>query len=234
MTSDRSRIHDSRLSDDPGLGFPSCATALCRVPPNRRDPHGYYAELGVPPWATPAEIRAAARSLYRRFHPDTGADPDPGRLQRVKLITEVLLDPGKRALYDQTPPGKRLLDPVYRSELVASGITGNHAADLVADLVVGGTAAARRVGYDYLSVGRRRGDRELARDWYECLLRAAPAAGYDRRIKVMLTCGGPPSFDATSSVMAVPRSWRPSTSAAFGLLTVTAGVSRAHRAGALG
>lgn len=222
-----SRVYDSRASDRPGWGFPSCDTALCRLPRNRADPHGYYAELQVDPAAAAGEIRAAARRLYRRFHPDTGTQPDAGRLQRVKLIAEVLLDPEQRERYNRTPPGKRLLDGLYRSQLSALDLSGLDRAELAVLLKGRPPPPTRpRAGgwFDYLAVDRRAGDMHLAQRWYTCLVGAAPLVGYRGRIKVLLRDGGSPSFDGGSRVMAVPRSWRPSRAAAFALLTVTAGM----------
>lgn len=218
MTSARSRVFDSRFSDRPGIGFPSCNTELCRVPPNNRDPHGYYAELGVPPWATPDQIRSAARSLYRRLHPDTGTRPDPERLQRVKLVAEVLLDPESRERYNQTPPGHRLLDPVYRSELSALDFTGMSPKEVEEIL----TPVLPKTGprwYDYLAVDRQGGEMHLAQRWYAALVQAAPLVGYRRRIKVLVH-DGPAFFHPETSVMAVPRHWKPSTGLAYGLFTV--------------
>ena len=229
MTSDRSRVYDSRLSSNPGVGYPSCSTELCKLPTNRADPHGYYAEIGVPPWADADDIRRAVRRLYRLLHPDTGARPDPARLQRVKLIADVLLDPAERARYDRTPPGKRLLDQVYRSELSAMDFSGLDQGR-VEEMLRAPTPTNGR-WYDYLAVDRRAGDMLLAQRWYAALVRAAPLVGYRRRIKVLLH-DGEPSFDHDTAVLAVPRSWRPSTALAFAVFTVEAGVSRAPFVGA--
>lgn len=219
-----SRVFDSRASDRPGWGFPSCSTDLCRLPPNRNDPSGYYREIGVPPSASPEQIRTAVRALYRRLHPDTGARPDPGRLQRVKLIAEVLLDPAQRESYDSTPPGKRLLDKVYRSELSAFDFTGYDDADLQKLLrPVPPPPPSTRTGkwYDYLSVDREPRDMVVAQHWYGCLTRTAPLVGYRRRVKVLLH-NGPPFFHPETAVMAIPRSWLPSTALAFGLWVMIA------------
>lgn len=230
MTNGPSRVFDSRTSPRPGVGFPSCRTDLCRLPPNRSDPHGYYAEVGVPPWATDDEIRRAVRVLYRRLHPDTGDEPDPARLQRVKLIADVLLDPEGRRRYDATPPGKRLLDGVYRSELSVMDFSDMDPG-LVEGMLQPAPPPARRHRYDYLAVDRRAGDMLLAQRWYAHLVRAAPAAGYRRRIKVLLH-DGPPFFHEDTAVMAIPRHWTPSTALAFGLFTAVAGVSRVDPVGA--
>jgi len=196
------------------------------MPVNRRDPHGYYAEIGVPPWASDEEVRRAVRSLYRRLHPDTGAEPDTERLQRVKLIAEVLLDPRSRDAYNRTPPGRRLLDKVYRAELAGMDFSGLDADDLEEMLAPSGTGSGTGKWYDYLAVDRREGDMHLAQRWYTAFLHVAPLAGYRRRIKVLIH-DGPPFFHHETAVMAVPRRWEPSTALAFGLFTVAAGVSRA-------
>lgn len=225
MTRDLSRVFDSRASDRPGWGFPSCNTELCRLPRNRNDPHGYYAEIGVPPSATVDEIRAAVRSLYRRLHPDTGARPDPDRLQRVKMIAEVLLDPAERDRYDRTPPGKRLLDKVYRSELSRfdfSGLDSGSLHRLLRPVSPDPPGRSRAGGwYDYLAVDRRQGDMFLAQRWYAHLVATAPLVGYRRRIKVLLQ-DGPAFFHPDTAVMAIPRPWTPSTGLAFGLWVAVA------------
>ena len=224
MTNGPYRVFDSRTSDRPGAGFPSCCTDLCRIPVNRRDPHGYYAEIGVRPWATDEEIRSAVRSLYRALHPDTGARPDPDRLRRVKLIADVLLDPAARQRYDSTPPGKRLLDEAYRAELGVMDFSGLDPADVERMLEPEPTPPTGARWFDYLAVDRRGGDMHLAQRWYAHLVRVAPLVGYRRRIKVLLH-DGPAFFHAETAVMAIPRNWRPSTGAAFGLFTAVAGVS---------
>ena len=62
----------------------------------------YYATLGVPKTATPAEIKKAYRKLARELHPDTNKDPDAER--RFKEANEahaVLSDAEKRKQYDE-------------------------------------------------------------------------------------------------------------------------------------
>lgn len=218
-----SRFFDSRLSERHGAGFPSCNTELCRLPANRSDPGGYYAEIGVPPWATAEEIRSRVRQLYRRHHPDTGDRPDVDRLVRIKLIAEVLLDPEARSRYNATPPGKRLLDKVYRSELSALDFSGVDRETM--RRMLHPTSPLPLTGprwYDYLAVDRRSGDMLLAQHWYGCLTAAARLVGYRRLIKVLLH-DGPPFYHSPTAVMAIPRCWRPSTGLAYALLVVVAG-----------
>jgi hypothetical protein len=224
MTNGSSRLFDSRRSERPGAGFPSCNTELCRVPRNSRDPQGYYAEIGVAPWAGGEEIRAAVRALYRRLHPDTGPSPDIERLVRVRLIAEVLLDPESRDRYNHTPPGKRLLDRVYRSELSALDFTGVDRETMERMLRPSPEPQVSTARwYDYLAVDRRQGDMHLAQRWYGALIRVAPVVGYRRMIRVLVH-DGPASFHPDTSVMAVPRSWTPSTALAFALFTAVAGI----------
>lgn len=225
MTNDPSRVFDSRLCDRPGVGFPSCDTDLCRLPPNSADPHGYYAELGVDPWATDEQIKVRVRQLYRQLHPDTGAIPDSARLQRVKLIAEVLLDPEARLRYNRTPPGKRMLDKVYRSELSVMDLSGIDPVEMGRLLQPTASAPPRPTAggwFDYLAVDRRYGDMHLAQRWYAHLLSTAPLVGYRRRIKVLLQ-DGPAFFHPATAVMAIPRFWTPSRAVAFALWVAVAG-----------
>ena len=223
---DSDRLFDSRLSDRPGRGYPSCNTELCRIPRNRNDPGAYYAEIGVPPWSTEEEIRSRVRELYRRHHPDTGAFPDVNRLTRVRLIAEVLLDPESRELYNQTPPGKRLLDPLYRSELLDQLNLHTLDADELQSLLR--PEKPRPVEspqvwlYDYLAVDEEPLDWLLAQYWYDSFVRVAPIFRYRRRIKILVHEGAP-FFHHETGVMAVPRRWRPSSALAFAMFVVAAG-----------
>ena len=63
----------------------------------------YYAVLGIPRTASPAEIKKAFRKKAREFHPDTNKD-DAEAERRFKAVNEanaVLSDPEKRSLYDR-------------------------------------------------------------------------------------------------------------------------------------
>lgn len=163
--------------------------------------------------------------------------PDPDRLQRVKLIAEVLLDPEARDRYHKTPPGQRALDKVYRFELSALDLTGIDPVQMQKLLrPVSPPPPSSRTGlwFDYLAVDRRYGDMHLAQRWYAHLTRTAPLVGYRRRVKVLLQ-DGPAFFHPESAVLGIPRSWTPSTGLAFALWVVTAGQRHpAWRAGLVG
>jgi molecular chaperone DnaJ len=87
-----------------------------------REPR-HYDELGVPPTASAADIRAAYVALARRHHPDRmGTSSEQvraeaaARMARVNAAWTVLSDPGKRAAYDAslggtTASGAHLRDP---------------------------------------------------------------------------------------------------------------------------
>jgi DnaJ domain len=63
----------------------------------------HYQVLGVPPSATPAEVRAAYRAAARNHHPDAGGDP--GRMRALNVAWAVLGDPVRRAAYDRALAG---------------------------------------------------------------------------------------------------------------------------------
>jgi hypothetical protein len=68
----------------------------------------YYAELGVAPDASSAEIAAAFRTLAKDLHPDT-RPPDRAaadRFKRVTLAYRVLRDPARRRQYDARRNGE--------------------------------------------------------------------------------------------------------------------------------
>jgi curved DNA-binding protein len=62
----------------------------------------YYATLGVPKTATPAEIKKAYRKLARELHPDTNKDPEAEkRFKEANEAHAVLSDAEKRKQYDE-------------------------------------------------------------------------------------------------------------------------------------
>src|SRR6188768_977219 len=63
----------------------------------------YYASLGVPRTASPAEIKKAFRKLARQHHPDVnkGDAKAEQRFKEISEANEVLSDPERRKLYDQ-------------------------------------------------------------------------------------------------------------------------------------
>ncbi len=58
----------------------------------------YYDLFGLPPTATPAEIKAAYRRLISKVHPDSGGTD--ALFHQVHEAYETLSDPAKRATYD--------------------------------------------------------------------------------------------------------------------------------------
>ena len=59
-----------------------------------------YDRLGVAPFASAEEIRAAYRRIARRVHPDRGSAGNEAAMAAVNEAWRVLSDPGRRAEYD--------------------------------------------------------------------------------------------------------------------------------------
>lgn len=66
-------------------------------------PSTHYQTLGVPPSATPDQIRRAYRALAKVHHPDVSNDKQAAKtFARIAAAYEVLSDRRKRAAYDRT------------------------------------------------------------------------------------------------------------------------------------
>lgn len=61
----------------------------------------HYVVLGLPPAASPDEVRRAYRDMARKFHPDVNQAADATqRFTVVQRAYEILADPRQRAEYD--------------------------------------------------------------------------------------------------------------------------------------
>ena len=71
--------------------------------PSGLDYKDYYAVLGVPKTASPAEIKKAFRKLARQHHPDAkpGDTAAERKFKEINEANEVLSDPAKRKQYDE-------------------------------------------------------------------------------------------------------------------------------------
>jgi molecular chaperone DnaJ len=62
----------------------------------------FYAVLGVAFGADEEDIRAAYRTLARRYHPDAGVGSSSEKFRQIAEAYEVLSDPCRRAMYDRS------------------------------------------------------------------------------------------------------------------------------------
>lgn len=193
----------------PGLGYPSCNRALARIPPNTNDPNGYYAELGLPPWADRTEIHRVLRHQMRQYHPD-GTNPDPVSYSRYAEIAETLLHPDRKAAYDRLADGLLLIDSRIREKADQAGVPINTITEPISTL---GTH------YDWFASHPRVADGSRAQRWYRSLVAVAPMFNYTRAIRVLLH-DDEPKWIGDAGMMVIPRSWEPDNGNAFALFTV--------------
>src|SRR3954464_1917781 len=67
------------------------------------NPKGYYACLGVEPWASADQIRAAYHRSAKQCHPDVNPSPQAkARFQAINEAYRILGDPHRRTTYDNT------------------------------------------------------------------------------------------------------------------------------------
>lgn len=205
--------YGSEFSDYPGVGYPSCNRSLSRIVRNVNDPNGYYAELGLLPWASRDEIKRALRDVYRRYHPD-GLTPDAGKFLRFQEIGAVLTDPIMKSRYDRTPEGQLFIDSEILAVIADSGI----GLDVLApfddqDL------EEREQFFDYYSEGEDPFDMWNAQRWYDAFLSVAPMFNYTKTIRLFITEDTVPRILLGPGIVQVPRGWEPNSALAFALMT---------------
>lgn len=228
----RSAPYDSRKAPGAkGIGYPSANTELDRLPPNTKDPHGYYVELGVDPGIGAGDLKRRVRLLLRQLHPDTGSG-DAKRFQLIRNIGKVLLDPIAREKYNRTPKGMRLMDAVYEAELSKidefQGLTAEELARVFVPQAAPKNPYATSLGtrYDYFALDPQqdkwRSDGLKAQLWYHFLMDSAKMVNYRRVIKVVITSGDA-EYHHEVSMFFIPRAWEPSSALAHSLMTHVAG-----------
>ena len=136
----------------------------------------FYEVLQVNPRAEPEVIRAAYRTLARKYHPDHGGDA--GRMIALNDAWDVLGDPARRAAYDasrSTPAGRPAAETAVRTGTVSqptadpshAGPPPGHPSGTVLDF-------GRYAGWSLGEIARR------DPDYLEWLLRAT----FGRRLRV--------------------------------------------------
>lgn len=208
-----SNWYGSEFSDYPGVGYPSCNRALSRIVRNINDPNGYYAELGLLPWATQDEIKRALREVYRRYHPD-GLTPNSEKFLRFQEIGSVLMDPTMKGRYDRTPEDQLFVDSEILAVIAESGI----GLDVLAPFSDQGLEE-REQFYDYYSDGEDPFDMWNAQQWYSAFISVAPMFSYSKTIRLFITEDSSPRVLLNAGIVQIPRGWEPSNSLAFAIMT---------------
>lgn len=183
-----------------GVGFPTSSRELAPLPPNRKDPSGYYAFLGLDPWASEREIKERCRYLLRLYHPD-GQCPDRGLFERVEMMYRTLGDPVRKVQYDNTPEGQVMLDRELVQELRTKLTPEQIESLLVPDVTT----------WTYAAIDGVELDEDEVDFWYRLLARVAWELGYQGTIRVEFGSG---PGDPPEGWVRVDPETPPSTSAA--------------------
>jgi DnaJ-class molecular chaperone len=83
----------------------------------------HYGVLGVSHHATPEEIKAAYRTLARRFHPDASETGDRERFKAVVTAYHTLSDETRREAYDRSLRVPETVPDLLRSDVGRSWLT---------------------------------------------------------------------------------------------------------------
>jgi curved DNA-binding protein len=113
----------------------------------------YYAVLGVPRTASPADVKKAFRKLARQHHPDAkpGDSAAERRFKEVNEANEVLSDPAKRKQYDELGANWEAVSRARASG--ATGGTGGPFGGFGGFGGGGGAGGAGNVRYEFRSGG---------------------------------------------------------------------------------
>ncbi len=83
----------------------------------------YYETLGVPPSATPSNIKKAYRQLAMKYHPDKGGDSE--KFKQISAAYSVLADPEKKERYDRFGKGGGASSSMTHANDIFSMFFGN-------------------------------------------------------------------------------------------------------------
>lgn len=99
----------------------------------------HYVVLGIPMDADDQVIRAAFRSLVRRYHPDAGEGASPEKFRLLVEAYETLSDPIRRRNYDRSlrPARPRMHIPVGPLGVPAEPLQGRHRRPVTIRATVG-------------------------------------------------------------------------------------------------
>jgi curved DNA-binding protein CbpA len=146
----------------------------------------HYATLQVDPRADPEVIRAAYRTLARRYHPDL-ADGLEAQMAALNNAWAVLRDAGARAAYDRS----RLVPPGAPTSAATEQATAPHAPDRPGHPSGSVLEFGRYAGWSF---------GELAQhdpNFLEWLARSPGGRRYRREIETLLAPAAEPRARAT-------------------------------------
>ncbi len=141
--------------------------------PSGLDYKDYYAVLGVPKTASPAEIKKAFRKLARQHHPDAkpGDTAAEAKFKEINEANEVLSDPAKRKQYDELGAN---WDAISRARAAGGGASSPFGAYGGG---FGGAGSGGNVRYEFRTSGDAGGFSDFFRVFFGEEAAASPASG---------------------------------------------------------